>query len=140
METEHVLIPIGLRQDTCCRYGHIGSIAVYDRVCGYLQQFAFRHVRFPFIAVHEYMLRSDGQFVQGSLHSQDGALKDVSFVNLLRRHFDHCPRERFSLDDRTQGFALFLGQLLGVVEPRELRNLLHPLRIKDHRCAEHAAR
>ena len=139
VQAQHVFIPMGLGQHTRCSDRHVSRISVHYRCGRYLQQLAFRHVGLPFIAVHKYVLRPNAQLVQGPLHAQDGALQDIAFIDLLGTHFHDCPADRFAFDDGTQGFALVLGELLGVIEPGELRYLLNPLGIQDHRRAEHTA-
>ena len=139
MQTQHIIIPVSLSQHACCGDGEVGRVAVDYRIRRNLQQLPFRYVGFPFVAIDEYVLRPYGQSVQGALHAEDGTLQDIAFVYLLRRHFDNCPTDRLAFDDRPERVALFLRQLLGVVEPFELRDFSHPLGIQDHCGAEHAS-
>ena len=101
MESQHIIVPIGLGEDTSGCDGHIRCISMHDRVGRDLQQFAFRHIGFPFIAVHKNMLRSNGQLIQGSLHPENRTLEDIPFVYLLCRHLDYGPAYRFPFDDRS---------------------------------------
>ncbi len=56
------------------------------------------------------------QLLQGQVHGFDGGIEDVDLVDFGIVYEGYCPAEGLAFDDAAQLIALFVGQLLTVVE------------------------
>ena len=84
------------------------------------------------VAIDKDQLGGDLQSRHGALHRQHGGMQDVELVDLLRSGATDGPGERFLFDLVKQGEALLLGELLGIVEPRDRIGGIENDRSGDH--------
>ena len=68
------------------------------------------------VAVNDKRFRTDAELCEGTVHGEEGGMKDIDLVDLLRCHDAYCPGHRLLLNLLPQGIALLLRQLLRVVE------------------------
>ena len=127
MDAEHIVVTVGLGKDAGGSNAHVGSIALDDGGVGDVL------VGHEAVAVDEEVLGAYFQLSNGTVHGEDGGTEDVNLVDFLVGDHAHGPGKGFALDDFAEGVAMFLRELLGVVEHRKRHTpppFVHPLYLR----------
>ena len=106
----HIVITKRFGEDARCSYRQILAIALdYGGVWQVM-------IRFETVAIDDDGLRTDSELVEGAVHGENRGIEDVDFVNFPGCDHSYRPCHGITHDDLTQGVALPLRELLGVIE------------------------
>ena len=109
-ELRHGLVAVCFCEYGCSGYVGVFSITFHNGVkwdCA---------VWFETISVNDYVLWLNCERIQCPVHCEEGSLKDVYLVNLLRCDHSHRPCDSSGFNNRAQLLALLFSEFLGVVE------------------------
>ena len=124
----HVLVPGHLGQDRRRRDGGHPGVSFDDGDGRHTE------IRHP-VSVDEGQIRAHRKLVDGPFHGLEGGVQDIDLIDHLFIHHGDAPGYGLGLNHREQLPALFVGELLGIVESGDLKP-----RRKDHRRSAHRTR
>ena len=113
MNLEHIVVAIGFGKNAGGGNAHIGGIALDNGGVGNVL------IGHEPIAVDEEVLGADFQLSHGTMHGKNGGTENVNFVDFIGRNDTYSPRQGFALNDLSEGVALTLGKLFGIVKGRK---------------------
>ena len=112
VQLHHIIVAIGLCQHRSGCNGEILAVALYNTVIGNIA------IGLKTVSIDNKMLRCNTQLLYGAVHSKNRGIEDIDAVYLLRLYPSNGPCYGITLNNRTQGLALLLAQLLRIIEQR----------------------
>lgn len=106
----HIVITKSFGEDARCRYRQVFAIALDN---GGVRQML---IGLEAVAINNDGLGTNSKLVEGTVHGKNRGIENVNLVDFLGCDHPYRPCHGIAHDDLTQGIALPLRELLGVIE------------------------